>query len=126
MISSKRKPNLLETDRGKDFNNGILQNFVENNNIKPYSRNSSFGAVFAERFNKSIRNIPKKFVFERGDANWIDALPTVTKQCNNRIQSSTKINRIQASLKKNEEFVCNNLLDKKKEDKTKVSSKRSR
>ena len=104
----------MGTDRSKEFYNGILQNFVKNNDIKPYSRNSSFGAVFAERFNKSIRNIPKKFVFERGDANWIDALPTVTKQCNNRIHSSTKINRIQASLKKNEEFVCNNLLDKKK------------
>ena len=100
MISSKRKPNLIETDRGKDFYNGIFQNFLKNNNIKPYSRNSSIGAVFAERLNKSMRNLPKKFVFERGDANWIDALPTITKQCNKRIHSSTKMFRIQASLKK--------------------------
>ena len=64
-------------------------------------------------------NLFKKFVFERGDANWIDALPTITKQCNNRIHSSTKINRIQASSKKNEEFVCNNLIDKKKSIKPK-------
>ena len=71
-------------------------------------------------------NLFKKFVFERGDANWIDALPTITKQYNNRIHSSTKLNRIQASSKKNEEFVCNNLIDKKKEHKTKVSSKLSR
>ena len=59
-------------------------------------------------------NLFKKFVFERGDANWIDALPTITKQCNNRIHSSTKLYRIQASSKKNEEFVCNNLIDKKR------------
>ena len=107
LISSK-------TDRGKELYNSIFQNFSKNNNIEPYSRNSSIGAVFAECLNKSMGNLPKKFVFERGDANWIDALPTITKQCNNRIHSSTKLNRIQASLKKNEEFVCNNLLDKKR------------
>ena len=106
MISSKRNPNLIETGRGKEFYNGIFQNFLKNNNIKPYSRNSSIGVVFAERLNKSMRNLLKKFVFERGDANWVDALPTITKQCNNRIHSSTKLNRIQTSLKKNEGFVC--------------------
>ena len=114
MISSKRKPKLIETDGGKEFYNSIFQNFLKNNNIKPYTRNSSIGAVFAERLKKSIRNLLKKFVFERGDANWIDALPTITKQCNNRIHSSTKLYRIQASLKKDEGFVRNNLLDKRK------------
>ena len=64
-------------------------------------------------------NLPKKFVFERGDANWIDALPTLTKQCNNRIHSSTKLNRIQVSLQKDEGFVCNKLLDKRKKLKPK-------
>ena len=119
LIKSKRKPNLIETDRGNKFYNGILQNFFRNNNIKSYSRNSSFVAVFAERFNKSIRNLSKMFVFERRDANWIDILPTKTKQYNNRIHSSTKLNRIQASLKKKEGFVCNNLLDKRKKIKPK-------
>ena len=119
MISSKRRPNLIETDRGKEFHNGIFQTFLKNNSIKPYSRNSSLGAVFAERLNKSTKNLLKKFVFERGDANWIEALPTITKQCNNRIHSSTKLYRIQASLKKNERFVCNKLLDKRKKLKPK-------
>ena len=119
MVSSKRKPNLIEKDRGKEFYNSIFKNFLKNNNIKPYSRNSSFGAVFAERFNESIRILLKKFVFERGDANYIDVLPTITKQCNNRMHSSTLLNRIQASLKKNEGFVCNNLLDKRKKIKPK-------
>ena len=59
-------------------------------------------------------------MFERGDAIWIDVLPAKTKQYNiNRIHSSTKLNRIQASLKKNEGFVCNNLLDKRKTIETK-------
>ena len=114
LISSKRKPNLIESDRGKEFYNNIFQDFLNKNDIKLYSRNSSLGAVFAERFNRTIRDMLKKVVFERGDANWIDVLPTITKQYNNRIHSSTKLTPIQASLKKNEGFVCKNLLDKRK------------
>ena len=79
LISSKRRPNLIETDRGKKFYNKIFQDFLNKNNIKIYSRNSSYGAVFAERFNRTIRDLLKKIVFERGDANWMDVLPTKTK-----------------------------------------------
>ena len=114
LISSKRKPNLCETDRGKEFYNNIFQDFLNKNNIKPYSRNSSYGAVFAERFNRTIRDLLKRPVFEKGDGNWIDVLPTITKQYNNRIHSSTKLSPKDASLKKNEGYVYKNLLDKRK------------
>ena len=114
IISSKRKPNLIETDRGKEFYNNIFQDFLNKNNIKLYSRNSSYGAVFAERFNRTIRDLLKLPVFEKGDGKWIDILPTITKQYNNRIHSSTKLSPKDASLKKNEGFVYKNLLDKRK------------
>ena len=119
LISSKRKPNLIETDRGKEFYNNIFQDFLNKNNIKHYSRNSSYGAVFAERFNRTIRDLLKKIVFEQGDAKWIDILPTITKQYNNRIHSSTKLSPKDASLKKNEGYVYKNLLDKRKKVKPK-------
>ena len=109
LVNSKRKPNLIESDRGKEFYNNIFQDFLNKNNIKLYSRNSSYGAVFAERFNRTIRDLLKKPVFEEGDSNWIDILPTITKQYNNRIHSSTKLTPIQASLKKNEGYVYKNL-----------------
>ena len=119
IINSKRKPNLIETDRGKEFYNNIFQDFLNKNNNKLYSRNSSYGAVFAERFNRTIRDLLKKIVFERGDANWIDVLPTITNQYNNRIHSSTKLSPKDASLKKNEGYVYKNLLDKRKKIKPK-------
>ena len=56
LLSSKRKPNLIESDRGNEFYNKVFQDLLDNNNIKLYSRNTYLGAVFAERFNKSIRN----------------------------------------------------------------------
>ena len=119
IISSKRKPNLIESDRGREFYNNIFQDFLNKNNIKIYSRNSSYGAVFAERFNRTIRDLLKKIVFEQGDGNWIDVLQTITKQYNNRVHSSTKLTPIQASMKKNEGFVYKNLLDKRKKIKPK-------
>ena len=119
LITSKKKPKLFESDRGKEFYNNIFQSLLNNNNIKLYSRNTHLGAVFIERFNKGIRDLLKKIVFEHGDANWIDVLPTITKQYNNRIHSSTKLTPIQASLKKNEGYVYKNLLDKRKKVKPK-------
>ena len=119
LISSKRKPNLIESDRGKEFYNNIFQDFLNKNNIKLYSRNSSLGAVFAERFNRTIRDLLKRPVFEKWDGKWIDILPTITKQYNNRIHTSTKLSPKDASLKKNEGFVYKNLLDKRKKVKPK-------
>ena len=119
LLSSKRKPNLIETDRKREFYNNMFQVALNKNNIKIYSRNSSYCAVFAERFNRTIRDLLKRLVFEKGDGKWIDVLPTITKQYNSGIQSSTKLTPIQASLKKNERFVYNNLLDKRKKKKPK-------
>ena len=119
LTSSKRKPFLIESDRGRDFYNNIFQDFLNKNDIKLYSRNSSYGAVFAEHFNRTIRDLLKKPVFEKGDGNWIDILPTITKQYNNKVHSSTKLSPIQASLKKNEGFVYKNLVDKRNKIKPK-------
>ena len=119
LINSKRKPGLIESDRGKEFYNIIFQDLLNKNNIKLYSRNSSYGAVFAERFNKTIRDLLKRPVFEKGDGNWIDVLQTITKKYNNRIHSSTKLSPKDASLKKNEGYVYKNLLDKRKKVKPK-------
>ena len=119
LISSKRKPNIIESDRGKEFYNNIFPDFLNKNDIKLYSRNSSYGAVFAERFNRTIRDLLKKIVFEQGDAKWIDILPTITKQYNNKVHSSTKLTPIQASLIKNEGFVYKNLIDKRNKIKPK-------
>ena len=63
LTSSKRKPNLLETDRGKDFYKSIFQNFLNKDNIKRSFRNAYLGAVFAERFSHTIRYSSSKTSF---------------------------------------------------------------
>ena len=63
--SSKRKPNLIETDRGKEFYNATIKNFLKLKNFHHYSRYTSRGAVFVEFFNRTLRNLLKKPVFEK-------------------------------------------------------------
>ena len=111
--TSRRKPNLLEKDDSKEYVKKIFNEFLNSNNIKRYSRITSFGAVFAERFIRTIRNLLKKPVFEKGNANWISELPSVIKQYSNTINSSTKMTSIQASKKSIEEGVYSNLQDQK-------------
>ena len=67
LITSKRKPNLIESDRGKEIYSSILQKLLDINNEKHYSTNSSLGAVFGERYNFTIRNVLEGPVFEKGD-----------------------------------------------------------
>ena len=104
LIGSKRKPGLIESDCSKEFYNSTFQDVLIKNDIKIYSRNSSYCAVFAERFNRTIRDLLKKIVFEQSDAKSIDVLTTKTKQYNNRINSSTKLTPTQGNLKKKEGF----------------------
>ena len=65
-----------------DFVNKIFNDLVNKNFIERYSRYTSVGVVSAECFNRSIRNLLKKPVFERSDANLPAKLPTQTKQNN--------------------------------------------
>ena len=79
-MTSKRKLNLIETDRGKEFYNNIFQSFLNNNNIKYYSRNTYLGTVFAERFNRTIKDLLEKPVFQSGTIKWIDVTSKITKE----------------------------------------------
>ena len=63
LIKIFSKINLIENDRGKEFYNNIFQDFLNRNNIKIYSRNTSLGAVFAEKFNRTMRDLLKKNCF---------------------------------------------------------------
>ena len=112
--TSRRKPNLLETDDDKGYVNKIFSELLNNHNIKRYPGNTALRAVFAERFNRTVRNLLKKPVFEKGSADWISELPSVTKQYNNTIHHSIKMTPLRASKRSNERKVYSNLQDKRR------------
>ena len=69
LITSKRSANLIETGPGKEFFNKIFTDLLDKTIVKRYSRFTSLGAVYAERFIRTIRDLLKRPVFERGDGN---------------------------------------------------------
>ena len=119
LTKSKRKPLKLESDRGTEFYNSIFQNLLKSKNIHHYSRYTDKGPSIAERVIRTVPNLLKKPVFEKGNADWLSELPSVIKQYNNTIHSSTKITPIQASKKSNQKSVYNNLRDNRKIQKPK-------
>ena len=54
--------------------------------------------MYAERFYKTIRNLVKKVVFLKGNANWLSELPSVIKQYNDTVHNSTKMTSIQTEM----------------------------
>ena len=114
LTSSKRKPLKLESDRGTEFYNINFQNFLKSKNIQHYSRFKDEGPSIAERVIRTLRNLLKKPVFGKGNADWISELPSVIKQYNNTIHHSIKMTPVQASKKSNEKVVYSNLQDKRR------------
>ena len=110
---SKRKPLKIESDRGSEFYNSIFQNFLKSKNIHHYSRFTDKGPSIAERVIRTVRNLLKKPIFEKGKSDWISELPSIVKKYNNTIHHSTKMTPIQASKKSNEKLVYSNLQDKR-------------
>ena len=106
---SKRKPLKLESDRGTEFYNNIFQNLLKTKKIQHYSQFRDKGPSMAERVIRTIKNSLRKPVFSKGNADWISELPSVIKQYNNTIHSSSKTTPIQASKKINEKEAFSNL-----------------
>ena len=69
LITSKRKPNLIETDVAREVVNKIFTDLLKKNNNKRYSRYTSLGAVFAECFNRTNRDLLERAVFQSRDGN---------------------------------------------------------
>ena len=83
------------------------------NDFHRYSCYTNKGAVFAERFNRTIRNLLRKPGFEKGNANWVGEYRSVIKKYSNTIHHSTKMTSMDASKNKNEDEIYNSLQDKR-------------
>ena len=119
LTTSNRKPLKIESDRVTEFYNSNFQNLLKSKNINHYSRFTDKGPSIAERVIRTVRNLIKKPTFLAGAASWISELPSVIKQYNNTIHSSTKMTPNQASKKSNERKVYSNLQDRRDKQKPK-------
>ena len=88
---TKRKPDKIWSDRGKEFYNKTFLDFLKQNEIQIYSTNSDLKAVFVERFNRTLLDLIKKPMYIEGKACWLNHLDTVMEKYNNRVHGTTKM-----------------------------------
>ena len=117
LSTSQIKPINLESDRGAEFYNNLFQNFLKTKDIQHYSRFTDKGPSKAERVIRTVRNLLRKPVFLKGNADWIFEILSVIKKYNNTIHSSIKMTCIQTSKKetKKQYFTISKILEKKKD-----------
>ena len=103
---SKRSPNFIQSDKGSEFANKIVQKFFKDNNIKWYhTYNRNIKCSICEKFNRTILNkIYKNFTFYDNTI-WIKDLDRLVKEYNNSHHKSVKMSPLNASKKSNENIV---------------------
>ena len=84
-----------------------------------YSRSTDKGASIAETQMRTVRDLIKKPVFEKGKADWLSELRSIIKKYNFTIHQSIKKKPIDASKKVNEKIVFSKFQDKRQKPKPK-------
>ena len=103
---TKRKPDKIWSDRGKEFYNKTFLDFLKQNEIQIYSTNSDLKAVFVERFNRTLLDLIKKPMYIEGKACWLNHLDTAMEKYNNRVHGTTKMTPFEMST--NQKLIPNN------------------
>ena len=103
---TKRKPDKIWSDRGKEFYNKTFLDFLKQNEIQIYSTNSDLKAVFVERFNRTLLDLMKKPMYIEGKACWLNHLDTAMEKYKNRVHGTTKMTPFEMST--NQKLIPNN------------------
>lgn len=91
----RRAPRVLQTDRGKEFQNRTLQRFLTSRNIKqqfPLTQSRHKAAVI-ERFNRTMQGLIRRYFTSQGGKTrrYIDVLPKLVHLYNNTVHTTIKM-----------------------------------
>uniref|UniRef100_A0ABD2XQD3 Integrase catalytic domain-containing protein n=1 Tax=Trichogramma kaykai TaxID=54128 RepID=A0ABD2XQD3_9HYME len=84
ILAKGRVPKHLHTDRGKEFYNKDFDAIMKKYKIHLYSTYSNLKASICERFNRTLKNIMWKHFSIQGNYKWINILPKLTIEYNER------------------------------------------
>lgn len=83
-------PNNLWTDEGSEFYNNKFAKFCEEKHINHYHTYSGLKSVFAERFNRTLRETIARYFTENNTFNYLIQLDRFVDEYNNKKHSSIK------------------------------------
>jgi transposase InsO family protein len=83
-LFTERKPAKLQTDKGKEFVNSIVQKTLERHGVKFYtSQNEDIKASVAERFNRTLKTKMWRYFTHKNTHKFVDVLPDMVHSYNN-------------------------------------------
>ena len=85
----RKKTILNDTDVWNEFVKKFIDDFLSKKNIRRYSRYTPEDVVFDKNFNRTIRIIPGKDVYQNKETKWIDEINLAAKNTTN--QSSNNL-----------------------------------
>jgi len=80
--ASGRRPQRLQTDDGREFDNRHVQHLLNLQNIQFFTVKSQFKAAVVERFNRTIKTKMWRYFTHRGNYRWLDVLPEIIRAYN--------------------------------------------
>ena len=79
-----RKPQRLQTDRGLEFYNANVREFLREQNVELFSTNSPFKCALVERFNRTLKTVMYKYFTANKTKRWYDVLDNMVAAYNQR------------------------------------------
>ena len=107
--SSKRKPQMLWTDKGSEFVSKHFKDFLKRNSIRLYHTENEEKSSVVERWNRTMKTRMWKMFTTNNNTVYWDKLDKLVNDYNNTKHSSIKMTPVEASKKKNEKIVRSNL-----------------
>ena len=81
---SGRKPVKIHSDRGTEFYNSVVLNFLKSENIILYSSFSEMKCAILERWHRTLKNRMFRYFIHNNTLRWIDILDDLILSYNNR------------------------------------------
>lgn len=82
LFAQGRRPERLQTDDGREFDNRIVQQLLNAENIRFFTVKSQFKAAIVERFNRTLKGKMWRYFTRTGRHRWVDALPDLLTSYN--------------------------------------------
>ena len=83
-----RKPQRLQTDRGREFLNKEVKNYLQNKEIELFQTHSDKKAAVVERFNRTLKTRIWTYFSAEKTKHYIEILPKIVRSYNNSIHRS--------------------------------------
>src|SRR5207244_3826812 len=113
--NSNRLPRHIWVDKGKEFYNKNMDEWLKENNINRYSTFGDHKSAVVERFNRTLKEKMWKRFTAENTRNWIDMLDRLLNEYNEKVHSKIGMTTIKSSkIKSHEMKILGKILSKPK------------